>query len=171
MRRETELFFESVLEEDRSLLEFIDSKYTFVNPRLAKHYGLEGVDEGPFQRVVLPKSDRGGILTHASILATTSNPTRTSPVKRGKWVLENLLGDAPPPPPPMVKELDDSPAAALQGSLRQRTEQHHVDDAEERSVQPDAHRERGDCDDGEDRIAGQRPAGVLDLLAHISAAR
>jgi hypothetical protein len=127
MRRETELFFEAIVEEDRSLLEFLDANYTFVNERLAKHYGLGGVSGDQFRRVEFPNDQRGGVLTHAAILTVTSNPTRTSPVKRGKWVLENFLGTVPPPPPPMVKELDESSGAALQGTLRQRTEQHRAD--------------------------------------------
>ncbi|HTI49438.1 MAG TPA: DUF1592 domain-containing protein, partial [Planctomycetaceae bacterium] len=126
MRRETELFFETIVEEDRSLLEFLDANYTFVNGRLAKHYGLDGIDGDLFQRVNFPNDQRGGVLSHASILTVTSNPTRTSPVKRGKWVLENLLGTVPPPPPPMVKELDESAGEALKGSLRQRMEQHRA---------------------------------------------
>jgi hypothetical protein len=126
MRRETELFFESIVEEDRSLLEFLDARHTFVNARLAKHYGIDGVEGDQFQRITLPGDQRGGVLTQASILTVTSNPTRTSPVKRGKWVLENLLGAPPPPPPPMVKELDENPAQAATGSLRQRMEQHRA---------------------------------------------
>jgi hypothetical protein len=129
MRRETELFFEAIVEEDRSLLEFLDARYTFVNERLAKHYGLEGISGDQFQRVEFPNDQRGGVLTHAAILTVTSNPTRTSPVKRGKWVLENFLGTVPPPPPPMVEELDDSAGAALKGTLRQRTEQHRANPA------------------------------------------
>lgn len=126
MRRETELFFESIVEEDRSLLEFLDARHTFVNARLAKHYGIDGVEGDQFQRITLPGDQRGGVLTQASILTVTSNPTRTSPVKRGKWVLENLLGAPPPPPPPMVKEFDENPAQAATGSLRQRMEQHRA---------------------------------------------
>ena len=122
--RETELYFDHVMREDRSVLEFLDSDYTFVNDRLARHYGLQGSFGRDFQKVKLTDRARGGILTHASILTVTSNPTRTSPVKRGKWILENILGTPPPPPPPDVPELEDDPKAVLTGSLRQRMEQH-----------------------------------------------
>ena len=89
MKKETELFFSALIREDRSVLQFIDSDFTYLNENLAKHYRIEGVKGSQFQRVTLPKSSsRGGILTHASILTITSNPTRTSPVLRGKWILE-----------------------------------------------------------------------------------
>lgn len=125
MRRETELFFEHILREDRSVLEFLNADYTFANERLAKHYGLDGVTGGEFQRVSLGGTPRRGILTHGSILALTSNPTRTSPVKRGKWVLDNLLNAPPPPPPPDVPELKEG--KELKGTLRERMEQHRAD--------------------------------------------
>ena len=126
MLRETELFLEGILREDRSVLELLDSDYTYANARLARHYGMEASPERPFngeefQKVSLRRTPRGGLLTQASILTLTSNPTRTSPVKRGKWVLENILGSPPPPPPPDVPELGE---VKLQGSLRQRVEQH-----------------------------------------------
>ncbi len=124
MQRETELLFESVLREDRSVFEFLTADYTFVNERLAQHYGLAGVTGEEFQRVSLKGQPRAGVLTHASILTLTSNPTRTSPVKRGKWVLENLLATPPPPPAPNVPELDDQ--KQLTGTLRQRMEQHRA---------------------------------------------
>lgn len=124
MRLETERFFDSIVDEDRSVLDFLDADYTFVNERLARHYGLEGVQGNEFRRVHLPDGRRGGVLTQASILTITSNPTRTSPVKRGKWVLENLLGTPPPPPPPNVPELKEGEKGALTGTLRQRMEQH-----------------------------------------------
>jgi mono/diheme cytochrome c family protein len=126
MLKETELFFENVVREDRSILDFIDSDYTFVNERLAKHYGLSGVKGEAFRRVSLTGTPRGGILTQAAVLSVTSNPTRTSPVKRGKWILENILGTPPPPPPPGVEELKDDKEAVLSGSLRQRMEQHRA---------------------------------------------
>ncbi|HTU23630.1 MAG TPA: DUF1592 domain-containing protein [Gemmataceae bacterium] len=126
MLRETELFFENVIREDRSILDFIDADYTFVNERLAKHYGLSGVRGEEFRRVSLTGTPRGGILTQAAVLSVTSNPTRTSPVKRGKWILENILGTPPPPPPPGVEELKDDKQAVLSGSLRQRMEQHRA---------------------------------------------
>lgn len=125
MLRETELFFEAILREDRSILDFLDADFSFVNERLAKHYGLPNITGNEFRRVSLPPT-RGGLLTHASILTLTSNPTRTSPVKRGKWVLEQLLGTPPPPPPPDVPDLEDDAKAQLTGSLRQRMEQHRV---------------------------------------------
>ncbi|MBI2926031.1 MAG: DUF1592 domain-containing protein [Verrucomicrobia bacterium] len=121
MQRETELFIEQIVAEDRRVLDFLDADYTFVNERLAWHYGLAGVKGDEFRRVSLKGTPRGGILTHGSILTITSNPTRTSPVKRGKWVLENFLGTVPPPPPPDVPELKET---ELTGTLRQRMEQH-----------------------------------------------
>jgi hypothetical protein len=124
MRRETELFFESLIHEDRSLLELLDANYTFANDRLAKHYGLPPIGSNSFQKVNLPDDRRGGVLTQGSILTVTSNPTRTSPVKRGKWILENILGAPPPPPPPMVDPLDESSTAVAKGSLRERMELH-----------------------------------------------
>lgn len=124
MIRETELYFEHVMREDRSVLEFLDSDYTFVNNRLARHYGIPGSFDGQFQKVTFKDRTRGGILTHASILTVTSNPTRTSPVKRGKWILENILGTPPPPPPPDVPDLEEDSKAVLTGSLRQRMEKH-----------------------------------------------
>ncbi len=124
MERETELFFESVLRDDRSVFDFLDADYTFANERLARHYGIPGVRGSEFRRVSLAGTPRRGVLTQASILTITSNPTRTSPVKRGKWILENILGTPPPPPPPGVEELDTSKEAMLKGSLRERMEQH-----------------------------------------------
>jgi mono/diheme cytochrome c family protein len=126
MLKETELFFDNVVREDRSILDFIDADYTFVNERLAKHYGLSGVKGEAFRRVSLTGTPRGGILTQAAVLSVTSNPTRTSPVKRGKWILENILGTPPPPPPEGVQELKDDKEAVLSGSLRQRMEQHRA---------------------------------------------
>jgi Protein of unknown function (DUF1592)/Protein of unknown function (DUF1588)/Protein of unknown function (DUF1587)/Protein of unknown function (DUF1585)/Protein of unknown function (DUF1595)/Ca-dependent carbohydrate-binding module xylan-binding/Planctomycete cytochrome C len=123
MARETELFFEAILREDRSILDFLDADFSFVNERLARHYGIAGIKGKEFRRVKLP-ANRGGLLTQASILTLTSNPTRTSPVKRGKWVLEQLLGTPPPPPPPNAGDLEDDAKAQLSGSLRQRMEQH-----------------------------------------------
>ncbi len=127
MRREVELFVGRIFREDRSVLEFIDADWTYANGPLARHYGLSGVDGDPFRLVSLHGTHRGGVLEQASFLTITSNPTRTSPVKRGKWVLENLLNAPPPPPPPDVPLLDDSQQAKLTGSLRQRMEQHRAD--------------------------------------------
>jgi len=127
MRRETELFFERILREDRSVLEFIEADWTYANARLGRHYGWAQVVGEEFVLVDLADSRRGGVLTQGSILTLTSNPTRTSPVKRGKWVLENVLGTPPPPPPPNVPELEETSAAQLRGTLRQRLEQHRAD--------------------------------------------
>lgn len=123
MQRETELFFEHVMRADRSLFDFLTGDYTFVNGRLARLYGLPGVTGDEFQQVSLAATPRRGVLTHASVLTLTSNPNRTSPVKRGKWVLDNLLGTPPPPPPPNIPELDDQ-SRRLTGTLRQQMSQH-----------------------------------------------
>jgi hypothetical protein len=139
MLRETELFIGEILREDRSLLDLIDGPFTYLNEPLARHYGIADTagnrvgqkrtipggrpfvwDE--FARVSLSDPERGGILTHASVLTVTSNPTRTSPVKRGKWILEQILGTPPPPPPAAVPALDEQ--KELTGTLRQRMEQH-----------------------------------------------
>jgi hypothetical protein len=125
MRRETELLFLNVLQADRSIFDFLNADYTFVNERLAKHYGIDGTYGPEFERVSLQGTKRRGVLTHASVLTLTSNPTRTSPVKRGKWVLETLLNAPPPPPPPGVPELKEG--KELTGTLRQRMEQHRAD--------------------------------------------
>ena len=106
--RETELFFESILRENRSVLELLDADYTFVNERLAKHYGITGVYGERFRRVPLSvDSPRRGLLGQGSILTATSRANRTSPVIRGKWILENILGTPPPPPPPNVPDLEE----------------------------------------------------------------
>ena len=123
MIRETELFFEHIVKNDRKVTEFLDANYTFVNDRLAKHYGIAGIRGGEFQQVALKDQQRGGLISQASFLTVTSNPTRTSPVKRGKWVLDNLLGQPPPPPAPDVPQLEATP---LKGTLRQQMEQHRV---------------------------------------------
>jgi hypothetical protein len=125
MAMETELFFKNIMREDRSVMEFLTADYTFVNERLARHYGLKQKVTGQeFQRVLLKGSGRAGVLTHASVLTVTSNPPRTSPVKRGKWVLENLLAQPPPPPPPNVPPLIEGTEAAASASLRERMEKH-----------------------------------------------
>ena len=129
MRQETEFFFEHVVREDRSILEFLDADYTFVNERLARHYEISGITGEAFQKVSLDPRQRGGLLGHASILTVTSNPTRTSPVKRGKWILENLFAAPPPEPPANVPELADGKSGQLTGTLRQRMEQHRADPA------------------------------------------
>ena len=127
-QQETELFLEHLIREDRSVLDLINADYTFVNERLADFYGIEGVEGGYFRRVSLEGTNRGGVLTQASVLMVTSYPTRTSPVLRGKWVLENLLGAPPPPPPPDVPALTDA-AETSAGSLREALEQHRADPA------------------------------------------
>lgn len=125
MQQETELFVQSLLDEDRSVLDLLDADYTFLNERLAKHYDIEGVVGNEFQRVALERtSRRGGILTQASVLTITSEATRTSPVVRGKWVLEQILGTPPPPPPPDIEPLEESEEAHESASLRERLEKH-----------------------------------------------
>jgi hypothetical protein len=115
MRQETEMSFDYILRNDRSLLELIDSDYTFLNERLARFYGIEGVTGQAMRRVTLPgNSPRGGILTQGTFLIVTSNPDRTSPVKRGLYILDNILGMPPPPPPANIPPLEDS-AAAVKG--------------------------------------------------------
>lgn len=119
MRAETEASFAHVLRKDRSVLELIESNYVFVNSALAKHYGMAGVSGDELRRVQLPKgSVRGGVLTQGTVLAVTSNPTRTSPVKRGVFILDAILGTPPPPPPPNIPALEDAAPAA---QLRQTT--------------------------------------------------
>ena len=125
MREETTRFFAAVVRDDLSLLRILDGDFTFLNERLANHYGISGVTGPEFRQVSLQGTPRTGILTHASVLAVTSNPTRTSPVKRGKFVLDNLLGAPPPPPPPNVPLLEDA-GRQLTGTLRQRMEQHRT---------------------------------------------
>jgi hypothetical protein len=112
MRRETEMLFEHLLRNDRSLLEIIDCDYTFLNERLARHYGIDGVSGEAMRLVKLPKdSVRGGVLTQGSVLAVTSNPDRTSPVKRGLFILDNILGTPPPPAPPDIPPLEEAAAS------------------------------------------------------------
>src|SRR5690606_31749718 len=106
MHRETELFFYSIVREDRSVLDLFTADYTYVNGALAEHYGIPGVTGDAFVRVSYPDDRRRGLLGHGSILTLTSHANRTSPVLRGKWVMEVLLGTPPPPPPPGVPDLD-----------------------------------------------------------------
>ena len=114
LRRETELFVQSIVSADRSVLDLIKADYTYLNERLAKHYGIGGVYGTRFRRVALDTaSKRGGLLRHGSVLTVTSYPTRTSPVLRGTWVLENIFGAPPPPPPPNVPALDNAVSASL----------------------------------------------------------
>jgi hypothetical protein len=129
-RRETELFFDSVKREDRNVLDLLRADYTFVNERLAKHYGIPNVYGGHFRRVTLPEgSPRDGLLGQASILTVTSYGDRTSPVQRGKWILENLLGLTPPPPPPNVPALKERVAGGKVLTMRQRIAQHRENPA------------------------------------------
>jgi hypothetical protein len=141
MLEETRLFVKTLIEEDRSVLELLGSDFTFVNRQLARHYGIadthgnrtglepvampgKPIRGRSFQRVTFHRPNEGGLLKQASILTITSNPTRTSPVKRGHWVLEQLLDRSPPPPPPNVPALKE--AEELTGTLRQRMEQHRA---------------------------------------------
>ncbi|MEP3481690.1 MAG: DUF1592 domain-containing protein [Fuerstiella sp.] len=127
MRRETELLFSTIMKEDRSVEDLLTADYTFVNHRLAKHYGIKGVKSSEFERISLDGTNRAGVLTHASILTLTSNPGRTSPVKRGKWIMENIFGDAPPPAPPDVPELEETVAVSPDLSLREQLAKHRED--------------------------------------------
>ncbi|MGA2741276.1 MAG: DUF1592 domain-containing protein [Bryobacteraceae bacterium] len=126
MKTETRMFFEYVLRENRPLSDFIDAKYTFLNARLAKFYGIPGVTGPDFRRVELTTGQRGGLLSQASVLTVSSYPTRTSVVLRGKYVLNNILGSEIPPPPPDVPALDESAVGTLM-SLRQQMEKHRAD--------------------------------------------
>jgi len=124
-QRETEMLFESVMREDRSVLDLLDADYTFVNERLARHYGIRNVYGPDFRRVPVPSDARRGLLGQGSLLLVTSNANRSSPVIRGKWILENLLGSPPPAPPPDVPPLEDKPTATAK-SVRERIEQHRA---------------------------------------------
>jgi hypothetical protein len=129
MREETERFINSILQEDRSVVDLLKADYTFLNERLAKHYGIPYIYGTRFRRVKLdPEAHRGGLLRHGSILTVTSYATRTSPVLRGKWVLENILGAPPPPPPPNVSSLDNNIVSA-QLPMRQRLAEHRSNPA------------------------------------------
>lgn len=127
MEQETELFFESVVRDNRSVLELLTANDTYLNDRLAKHYGIPDIYGSQFRRVELQDSHRGGLLGQASLLTVTSPPNRTSVVQRGKWVLENLLGAPPPPPPPGVPSLDATSKGNQHLSLRAALEQHRAD--------------------------------------------
>jgi hypothetical protein len=125
MKTETTMFFEHILRENRPIGEFLHAGYTFLNERLARHYGIEGVTGPEFRRVTLTTDQRGGILSQAAVLTVSSYPTRTSPVIRGKYVLQNILGAPPPPPPPDVASLDEGGIGELR-SMRQQLELHRT---------------------------------------------
>ena len=124
MQRETELFVESQIREDRRIGELLEANYTFLNERLARHYGIAGVYGSHFRRVALADDRRGGLLGQGAILTVTSHATRTSPVLRGKWVLDNVLGAPPPPPPPDIPALPEKGDNGAPASVRARLEQH-----------------------------------------------
>lgn len=126
MRRETLTFFAAVMRANLPVTDLLDADFTYLNEQLANYYGIRGVSGDHFRRVSLEGSQRGGLLTHASVLTVTSNPTRTSPVKRGKWILDNLLNTPPPPAPPDVPDLDKG---RLTGTLREKMEQHRQNPA------------------------------------------
>ncbi len=127
MVTETKTYFLNVMQTDRPITDFLESDYTFVNERLARHYGLADVRGDAFRRVTLSTPRKGGLITQGSMLTVTSNPNRTSPVKRGKWILDNLLGGTPPPPPPDVGVIEDDVKAMETASLRERMERHRRD--------------------------------------------
>jgi Protein of unknown function (DUF1588)/Protein of unknown function (DUF1585)/Protein of unknown function (DUF1592) len=127
MRRETELFFGSIMAEDRSVIDLLSANYSFLNERLAKHYGVPKVYDSYFRRVDFdPESGRGGLLGQASILTVTSYADRTSPVIRGKWILTNIVGSPPPPPPPNVPPLKENGAVGKVLTMRERMAQHRA---------------------------------------------
>jgi hypothetical protein len=128
-RQETGLFFESVMRGDRSVMDLLTADYTFVNERLARHYGIPGVYGSRFRRVTLTDQNRRGLLGQGSILSVTSYPNRTSPVLRGKWILENILGTPPPPPPPNVPTLRENGEDGKVMSVRERLEEHRKNPA------------------------------------------
>lgn len=127
MRQETERFFAAVMKEDRTIMDFINGDFTFVNERLARHYDIKGVRGNKFQRVSLKGQPRAGVMTQASILTLTSNPSRTSPVKRGKWIMENILGTPPPDPPANVPDFEVVRKGRPNASLREQMEIHRED--------------------------------------------
>jgi len=128
MQTETKMFLASVIREDRSVLDLLNGKYTFVNERLAQHYGMPEIKGPEFRRVDLTGTPRGGVLTQASVLTISSYPTRTSVVLRGKWILENILNAPVPPAPPDVPNLDEAAVGSAM-SLRQQMEKHRANAA------------------------------------------
>jgi mono/diheme cytochrome c family protein len=127
--RETELFIDSIIREDRTVLDLLDADYTFVNGRLARHYGLPNIYGSHFRRVPVTDEARRGLLGHGSVLAVTSYANRTSPVLRGQWILENILGTPPPPPPPDVPALEEEEGARRSTTVRERLAQHRANPA------------------------------------------
>jgi hypothetical protein len=125
---ETQLFIAETLKKDTSVMELLDANYSFLNERLARHYGVEGIYGSRFRKAEFPdKSQRGGLMAHGSLLSVTSYPGRTSPVLRGKWLLDNLLGTPPPPPPPNVPILPDASPGEIPASIRERLARHRQD--------------------------------------------
>jgi hypothetical protein len=130
MKRETELFFESIVREDRNVLDLLRANYTYLNERLAKHYGVPNVYGSRFRRVAFEGDGvRGGLLRQGSVLTVTSYPTRTSPVIRGKWILSNILGVPPPPPPQNVPVLKEKAGVGTAASMRERMAEHRANPA------------------------------------------
>jgi hypothetical protein len=131
LQRETALFFESQLREDRPVLELLDADYSFLNERLARHYGVPNIYGSHFRRVPITDENRRGLLGHGSILTVTSYATRTAPTIRGKWLLENILGAPPPPPPADVPSLDETTSRENGGALtvREQMEMHRASPA------------------------------------------
>lgn len=127
MEEESKAYFSDVMKSDRSVIEFLDSSHAFLNERMAKHYGIAGVGGPNFRKVQLKGKQRGGLLTMASVLTVTSNPNRTSPVKRGKWLLENILGAPPPPPPPGLDGLEEGESKTPSKTIKERMERHRRD--------------------------------------------
>jgi hypothetical protein len=124
--QETEMVVESSLHEDRSVVDLLKTDYTFVNQRLAEHYGIKGIYGNEFRRVAVTDPKRQGLLGHASLMAVTSYPNRTAPTIRGKWVLEQLFGSPPPPPPPNVPALKEEAASVRVLTMRERMEEHRA---------------------------------------------
>jgi hypothetical protein len=126
-RTETELFFGSIVHEDHNVLDLLNAQYTYVNDRLARHYGIPNIEGSQFRRIAITEDARRGLLGQGSILTVTSVATRTSPVQRGKWLLENILGTPPNPPPAGVPPLKENPPGANDLTVRERMEQHRAD--------------------------------------------
>src|SRR5438552_4075784 len=123
---ETEMLFDAVMREDRSVLDLMRADFTYVNDRLAQHYGIPNVTGGRFRRVPVTDDARKGLLGHGSILAVTSHAERTSPVVRGKWILENILGTPPPPPPPDVPALKENEKGQTPKTMREQMAAHRA---------------------------------------------